>query len=617
MMLSLLVTALVVVAGITSALFIEERAKPKDVAAGSGISEVAFVRSGVVIQMDQSRDVDRVQVLDVTGTPLKNVSVGQATPRVLVPLEWTRDAKYRFDVHLANGDVLSSPAYAPEKTLAYELFEKSYAKEFPVEEYHASLQAHSHTEAVLQFTRDGGRLGVGALEGRASIIDVSTGKELWVHYIDNLSIESVQFTDDGTHMLVGGHHPDYRFVCLDAATGQELWHKDAKAEVGDTPTHAAPSTYLQVRGNTVWMGLSTSWTEKVVPTRSYMTEPRNASQVLHYRSKIYCFDAASGDRKWTFPTDGDATWDDWGGGVMDRGIMQDSIMLDDAGRYLSISFSSRMGDTKYDEAVLVVFDATAGTIEWRWEMPVLAPAFRSHITNSWMSPDGRWIAVGSMDGRGYLFDNAAAVSSGVGAPKWMRNLGMFETIGGVEGPGLVTHTSDISAYTDGATVMFHVARTQDTTSYTGNSKTNVMQGTFLNVAFDLDGGLMWTFKIGETRAYAGTGRYAYGVGGGFIGFANEHQEYSGLSEDSSTLYYTYYLHPTRTESYYTVMDLKHGSYDGYTHLEWRFRLTGSPGSQGAISPDGRYVAICESPVDMDPTGSNPDYVGEYRVIVLT
>ncbi len=612
--LSVLVVLLVVATSVSAGLFVKERVRSKEVAAGEGIRELAFVRMGVVVDLDEAMDVESLTILDSTGAELRTTDVGMTAARVLAPLDWTTGTKYRFDVRLADGSVLSTPAYAPGRPVPFKLFEVSYDKEFPVEEYHATVQAHSHVEAQLSWSVDGKSLGVGALEGRASVVDVATGKERWVHYIENMSIEAVQFTDDGAYVLLGGHHPEYRFVCLDARTGEEVWHRDVKSEVGDTPTHGAPSTYLQVVGSKVWMGLSASWIEKVDATRSYMTEPRNASKVLHYRAKLYCFDVPTGDRVWTFPADG-SEWDDWGGGVMDRGLMQDSLMLDEQARYLSVVLSSRDGDTRYDEAVQMVFDAQTGALKWRWRMPVVAPAYRSHITNSWLSGDGRWIAIGSHDGRGYLFDNAAIVGGAVAQPKWMRNLGLFVRIGGVESQGLITHTSDICPYTDGEVVIFHVARTQDTTSYSGNTKETILFGVKDYVAYDMDGALQWTFKIGETRAYAGTGRYAYASGGGYIGFANEHQEVSSMSQDSSSMYYAYTIHPTKTEPYFTVLDLRRGSNDGYTHLCWRVRLDGSPGSQGAISPDGWYVAFSESPVDKDPTGKDPDYHGSYKVLV--
>jgi outer membrane protein assembly factor BamB len=611
MLLAVLVVVLLVATIASGYLFIEEREKPKDVESGTGISQVAFVREGVVVELDQEEDIDTLTLYDSTGDQISKVDVGRTSIRILADLEWVPFLKYRFDVKLKSGDVLSTPAYAPERPVPYKLFEISYADEFPVEEYHASVSAHSHTEAVVQFSKDGTRVAVGGLEGRISVIDISKEEEIWVKRLDDLSIESVVFSDDGTKVLVGGHHLEYRFHCLDAATGEEIWRKDVKSEVGETEIQSAPSTYLQTNGDRVWMGVSASWTKIVdEETRSYMTEPRNTSRILHYRSKMYCYNLA-GEQIWTFPVDGDADYDDWGGGVMDRGIMQDSIMVDDAGEYLSVAFSSRNGDTSFFDAQLVVFDAQEGDILWNWSMPIIKEfSYRSHITNAWMSPDGKYIALGSMDGRGYLFDNAENVASGIGQPEWSRNLGVYQTF-----DGIITHTSDICPYTDGETVIFHVARTQDTTSQFGNSKTNIIYGVKDYVAFDLDGDLEWTFKVGETRAYTGTGRYGYGVGGGYLTFGNEHQEISGLTQDSSTMHYTYYIHPTRTESYFTVLDLDQGSYDGYSKMEWRVRLDGSPATQGDVSDDGWYVCIAESPVDKDPTGSNPDYHGIYRVMI--
>jgi outer membrane protein assembly factor BamB len=168
---------------------------------------------------------------------------------------------------------------------------------------------------VVRFSNDGLRLAVGGLEGRISIIDINTESEIWIKRLDDLSIESVEFSEDGAYLFVGGHHTEYRFFCLNTANGEVVWQKDVKAEVGETPTQTAPSTYLQTKGDRVWMGVSASWTETLdEETRSYMTEPRNTSRILHYRSKMYCYNLA-GERIWTFPTDGDA-WDDWSGGVM-------------------------------------------------------------------------------------------------------------------------------------------------------------------------------------------------------------------------------------------------------------------------------------------------------------
>jgi WD40 repeat protein len=402
MMLAVLVVVLIVATTASAYLFYAERDKPKDVEAGEGIAHVAFVREGVVVELDQSEDVDTLTLYDAAGDEISVISVGSEVTRILADLDWVPYMKYRFDVKLASADVLSSPSFAPEKPVPYKLFEISYADEFPVEEYHASVSAHSHTEAVLRFSPDGTRVAVGALEGRVSVIDINQESEIWVKRLDDLSIESVEFTEDGTKVLIGGHHIEYRFHCLDAATGDELWRKDVKSEVGETPTQSAPSTYLQTKGDRVWMGVSASWTAVVDETRSYMTEPRNTSRILHYRSKMYCYNLA-GEQIWTFPVDGDADYDDWGGGVMDRAIMQDSIMVDDAGEYLSVAFSSRNGDTSYFDAQLVVFDAREGDILWNWSMPIIQEfSYRSHITNAWLSPDGKWIAVGSMDGRGFL-----------------------------------------------------------------------------------------------------------------------------------------------------------------------------------------------------------------------
>ncbi|NIS13154.1 MAG: PQQ-like beta-propeller repeat protein, partial [Thermoplasmata archaeon] len=337
MLLAVLVVVLLVATTASAYLFYAERDKSKEVDAGEGIAQVAFVREGVVVELDQVEEVDTLILYDSTGDEISQVSVGKEVTRILADLEWVPYVKYRFDVKLKSGDLLSTPSYAPERPVPYKLFEVSYADEFPVEEYHASVSAHSHTEAVLRFSNDGTRVAVGALEGRISVIDINQEEEIWVKRLDDLSIESVEFSEDGSKVLVGGHHVEYRFHCLDAANGDELWRKDVKSEVGETPLQSAPSTYLQTKGDRVWMGVSASWTEIVdEETRSYMTEPRNTSRILHYRSKMYCYNLA-GEQIWTFPVDGDEDYDDWGGGVMDRGIMQDSIMVDDAGEYLSVA----------------------------------------------------------------------------------------------------------------------------------------------------------------------------------------------------------------------------------------------------------------------------------------
>ena len=173
MMLAVLVVVLLVATTASAYLFYAERDKPKDVEAGEGISQVAFVREGVVVELDQAEEVDTLTLYDEGGDEISKVSVGQTVTRVLADLEWVPYVKYRFDVKLTSGDVLSTPAYAPERPVPYKLFEISYGDEFPIEEYHASVTAHSHVEAVLRFSRDGTRVAVGAMEGRVSIIDIN------------------------------------------------------------------------------------------------------------------------------------------------------------------------------------------------------------------------------------------------------------------------------------------------------------------------------------------------------------------------------------------------------------------------------------------------------------
>ena len=179
MILSVLTIVLLVTAGLTTALLLEERDKPKDVEAGEGIEEVAFVREGVVVALDQEEDVDTLTLYDATGTVISTINVGRTTKRVLADLEWVPHLKYRFDVKLQSGDVLSSPTFAPERAVPYKLFEISFADEFPIEEYHASTTAHSHTEAVVCFSKDGTRLAIGGLEGRISVVDISLEEESW------------------------------------------------------------------------------------------------------------------------------------------------------------------------------------------------------------------------------------------------------------------------------------------------------------------------------------------------------------------------------------------------------------------------------------------------------
>ncbi len=58
MILAVLVVVLLVSTTASAYLFYAERDKPKDVEAGEGIAQVAFVREGVVVELDQMEDAE-------------------------------------------------------------------------------------------------------------------------------------------------------------------------------------------------------------------------------------------------------------------------------------------------------------------------------------------------------------------------------------------------------------------------------------------------------------------------------------------------------------------------------------------------------------------------------
>jgi hypothetical protein len=112
MMLAVLVVVLLVATIASAYLFYAERDKPKDVEAGEGIAQIAFVREGVVVELDQAEQVDTLTLFDAGGDEISEVAVGKEVTRVLADLDWVPYMKYRFDVKLASADVFAPPSFS-------------------------------------------------------------------------------------------------------------------------------------------------------------------------------------------------------------------------------------------------------------------------------------------------------------------------------------------------------------------------------------------------------------------------------------------------------------------------------------------------------------------------
>ena len=600
------------VAGISVFLFLSERAKSKEVESGAGIDQLVFTRTGGVIVLEEDEEIVDVELYDENGEKIHSENKDETANVTLVQFEWDPKNKYRFDVNLRDGSKLSSVGYAPDKPQPYELFNIDYTDEFPKQDYHASVTRFAPAGGEVRISNSGEYVALALNDGRLSVVDLEKKQEIWSKYIEDYSYNSMRVSDDSNYVIVGGSSVNGAIYVFDIKNGEEVWSYETIQDIGKEEVGAYnPSVEIRTADDKIFAIAVQQWTETLdtrSATRSAYTVPVNETQVTHFRTKIYCFNLENGDNVWDFPSTG-GPYDDWGDGVADRGFFMENVVVNKQGDYFYAQLGWWSADTVHLNGVIICFDATNGEILWDYEIPMVPLTSFSGVYSCNVSPDGKYLTLGTNDGRVFLFDNMKCIDQGYGSPEWVKDLGIPYEVNGV-----VVHTCNVLSWTYGEYVYAYIRRTMDELGMWESSDVTIDYSTRTMWVYELDGELKWNYKIGEGDSGS---HEELPTDGKYMIMANRHNMMIEYAESKDSKPYNLNIHPSEAVSTYTIFDITKDSYDGDQYVCWRLPLDGATGSIGDISNDGQILAFLEVPLDRDPTGESPDITGTYALRVYT
>jgi outer membrane protein assembly factor BamB len=279
------------------------------------------------------------------------------------------------------------------------------------------------TPGLVRLSPEGSRLAVGTESGEVMVMDLQ-GNRQWSRKIGMGKISALEFSNDSRQIYVGENSQQGAVICIDTATGSELWRK---ASADELSVDIRQKTFPGIMSITV-DGVGNAY---AVALRSI----RFPGGKTEYFARIYKFDAQGIVMQ--FPRDHNLdVWVSW-------------CDVDEAGTTLAFGTSDYTPgpERKYKDNVYA-FDAKTGELRWSQALATVPPYDRTNMRfGPTISDDGKYLGGVSADGRAFLLDAA-------GKLLWTRTLSAPQSIQGVflNATGLhVQHSGAYVAFSTGNT----------------------------------------------------------------------------------------------------------------------------------------------------------------------
>lgn len=535
---------------------------------GSGsradIEKVTFGRGAIAIELNKKIPVQKVSI-SVNQKKVVTREIEKDAKEIFIDLNWQKGRKYRVEITLrSESSPLVTVCQAPEKPSALVLASLDLEDVDPHE-----LWDYCYIGGIVAISPTGDYLAVGSEKGYLRLLDMGKGRPLWSRRIGEGRIVAMAFSPDGRYLAMGEQSRD-AFLYLYDIKGQLLWKFKASADVGTIKPGQA-KYHLPVVNSLVF-GSHDGKLRIYLVARHYLGF---LNKHYCFRGKVYCLDPKTGRIIWSWPPKG----------CMDAG--PDALRMDAQGKYLL--FTNYWKGDSYNKSVYCL-NASDGRLLWSWDFEHRFPEKRLGVWHGLdISADGRYIAVLSNDGRGFLLNNRELISTGgKGGVVWERPISTPIVVNGqtIYGfPALAKIGEGYVAFLTGNTKARQGKRPPAVEHPTANSL----------FVYNLKGELEWTSRIGGAS----------------------YTDRIHTSADSR-----YIILPIR---YNTVKKdfLQHGLYlfdnarpgGASNRLVWFFHTDGMCLSAD-ISRDGKYIAALEYPVDMDTREEFQRVVGRHRIYML-
>jgi len=409
-------------------------------------------------------------------------------------------------------------------------------------------------------------LAVGSMRGYIRVIGLPHGKTLWKRKIPEASITDIFFFKD--YLLVGEKSRDAYLYCFNGKTGEKLWRYKTARELGEVFLPINKSEEPKVARIAVdTRGIA--W----VTVSMYHKGKKDGKEHFFNASQILCFDITTGKCKHRFQ----------GKGHIDSRPYWIEVTAD--GKY--VVFGNWKTSETYPGAAYCLSGETGEEL-WKF---VCKPLVNWDI-GTWMSPsvsnDGKYAVVYLYDGRAFLFDNQEMIrSKGKALPLWEKNISTPVNVGGVP-----VYGSPNISWTDGEEALFSVGTSYVCPGARKVSRLPPIEHPNSNtiLVYDRDGKLKWKWNTG-----------------GYTQRIHISPEYLAVPVAQNIL-----TKQTKIHGVYLFDRKTDGS--ATEKLLWFYRVEGIA-IDAAVSPDGRYVAVLEAPIDIEP-GRGRNVIGEYRLHIL-
>ena len=315
------------------------------------------------------------------------------------------------------------------------------------------------TPGLVRLSPAGDRIVVGTENGDVMVFSLD-GAPVWQRKIGMGKISALEYSPDGSKILIGENSQQGAVICVDAMTGGEKWRRNSVEELGvDLRQKTFPgimSIAMDNDGNAYAVGL-----------RSI----RFPNGQTDYFARIYRFDATG--RVELFPRDHNLdVWVSWSD-------------IDPTGALLVFGTSDYTpGPYRRYQDNIYQFDARTGQSRWSLHTETVEPYERTNMRfgPKW-SQDGKYMSGVSADGRAFFVDAA-------GKLVWSRVLSAPQRIQGVFVNATGLHTQHIGPY-----AIFSTGNTYNRANWQLPTPVEHPQSNSVFL-FDRDGNLLKRRKLG-------------------------------------------------------------------------------------------------------------------------
>jgi|GEM_PF-4221095 len=553
------------------------------------LEKVAFTRTGVALFLEESMAVSTIKIFDTVGAAVCSQEVNKDIAMALVDFDWKPSAKYQVAVSTADGDMFKSAVYAPTKPSPVELGIFSVKGVAAGNNMYTTGHWMGNPPSSVKISPNNKYVAVVAeVEGTDVIylLDLETQKELWSKSLEGVNGFYIEFSSNSEYLLAGTSSRDASIYCFDTATGTEKW-KYTCVEVGSG--ERSPRTWPSVWKATVDLNNRAYFLASRAEGVSW--EEEGKPRVHNYfNTTVYCFDASSGEKLWTFPE----------GGTMDYGDPSD-LMASEDGKYVFLVTGGHTTYRTHDEGTIFCLEGSSGSELWRYSVSPDDGYLSSSLHGS-ISPDGKYIAASTAPGKALLFDNLKILETGgVAKPLWEKNISSSIRVDGV-----FMRSSNTWTYISGEYVLFHAytffSRDPSPTAPPPRPEAPVEHPyNYQLQIFHLNGTLLQRYRY---EGYAAPDAFASGK---YVVVPIRQTVIPDSFLDTVP-------RNTLTHGVYVFNLNQRGSLT--EKLDWFYHTNGVV-ENAAISSDGKYIVAVELPIDMNPDPDVEQIVGSYRVHFLT